>query len=201
MKHVIILITLFVSPFLFASSVEWNCFTSVNISGYQTVGYVGNSAYTDTSISLLISASGGKAFVSESGYTSLVSFSSWTVAYAGEIIAASMFEDESRRYLYRTDASSGDVIELNASHDSLYLAIETQTWKDEYFYVKDKIAYAWVELEISEGEISVVDSAFNFDGGAMYVGGGAVPEPMGGMLLLLGFATMMLKRKKNTSAR
>ena len=61
--------------------------------------------------------------------------------------------------------------------------------------------YGWVELEVdSSGNLNVVDSAYDLDGGPMVVGGGAweggIPEPSGGVLFLLGAAALGLRRVK-----
>ena len=61
--------------------------------------------------------------------------------------------------------------------------------------------YGWVELEIDgQGNVVIRSSAYDLDGGPMVVGGGAwtgnIPEPSGGILLLIGAAVLGLRRVK-----
>ena len=61
----------------------------------------------------------------------------------------------------------------------------------------DKSIFGWVSLSYQHGVLSVVDSAFDADGGPMIVGGGsATPEPSSGLLLLVGGALLALRRRK-----
>ena len=78
---------------------------------------------------------------------------------------------------------------------AMYLAFVCQEAASTTGYI-----YGWVELEIdSNGNLNVVDSAYDLDGGPMVVGGGAwtggIPEPSGGMLFLLGVVALGLRRK------
>ena len=64
--------------------------------------------------------------------------------------------------------------------------------------------FGWIELRIegssSGGDVSILGSAIDLDGGAMIVGGGAwdgaTPEPVSGLLLLLGGALLALRRRR-----
>ena len=42
----------------------------------------------------------------------------------------------------------------------------------------------------------IASSAIDLDGGPMIVGGGAIPEPSSGVLLLLGTIILALRRKR-----
>ena len=61
--------------------------------------------------------------------------------------------------------------------------------------------YGWVSIGVDDdGSPYLVHSAIDLDGGPMIVGGGAweggIPEPSGGMLLLIGAAVLGLRRVK-----
>lgn len=58
------------------------------------------------------------------------------------------------------------------------------------------VAYGWVGLQATgDGNLFVVASAIDLDGGPMIVGGGsATPEPSCGLLLLLGAGLLALRR-------
>lgn len=58
-------------------------------------------------------------------------------------------------------------------------------------------AYGWIKFTVTDGgELNLVSSAIDLDGGPMLVGGGsAVPESSSGCLALLGCALLMLRRR------
>ena len=69
--------------------------------------------------------------------------------------------------------------------------------------------FGWIELRIdgnsTGGNVSISGSAIDLDGGPMIVGGGAwegaTPEPVSGILLLLGGALLALRRARCTVKR
>lgn len=73
---------------------------------------------------------------------------------------------------------------------------------DEHLEVSDTV-YGWVGYHIDQrGQITVLSSAWDLDGGPMIVGGGsATPEPSGGLLLVLGAAALALRRKNGVNVR
>ena len=63
-----------------------------------------------------------------------------------------------------------------------------------------RYAYGWIEVGVdAEGNLTLLDSAADLDGGPMIVGGGAytgaTPEPSAGLLLLVGVAALGLRRR------
>lgn len=73
---------------------------------------------------------------------------------------------------------------------------------DEHLEVANSV-YGWVGYHIDqEGQITVLSSAWDLDGGPMIVGGwSASPEPSGGLLLMLGAAMFALRRKSGVNGR
>ena len=61
------------------------------------------------------------------------------------------------------------------------------------------LSLAWPTNLLFAGKVTLLGSAIDLDGGPMVVGGGAweggIPEPSGGMLVLLGAAMLGLRRK------
>lgn len=59
--------------------------------------------------------------------------------------------------------------------------------------------YGWARYTVDEnGKIYILESALDLDGGAIRVGGGAVPEPSSGLLFFLGMTCFLLKRRLET---
>lgn len=55
--------------------------------------------------------------------------------------------------------------------------------------------YGWAEYNVGQdGVLSIVRSALNVDGDAIVVGGGVVPEPSSGLLLLMGVGLLAMRR-------
>ncbi len=102
------------------------------------------------------------------------------------------FLDESC-YLVHYGLDGGDPVfgelELNV-YEEVFLA---------YASSRDSIYYGWVGLAIDNEGTLYPYGAVDLDGGPMVVGGGAwegnIPEPSGGMLLLIGAAVLGLRRR------
>lgn len=64
-------------------------------------------------------------------------------------------------------------------------------------FADPKYVYGWVNMGVGQnGELSILGSALDLDGGPMVVGGGsAIPEPSCVLLALLGGALLVLRRK------
>ena len=61
-----------------------------------------------------------------------------------------------------------------------------------------RYAYGWMNIGVdARGNLSLLGSAIDLDGGPMIVGGGsASPEPSGAVLLLLGAGMLGLRRQR-----
>ena len=75
---------------------------------------------------------------------------------------------------------------------------------DDWSSTSPDVVYGWVSYEIYQlydgefhDEFRILDYAYDLDGGPMIVGGGAysIPEPSGGLLLVLGAAALGLRRR------
>lgn len=197
MKHFVLIMLLVCSIASFASSVEWNAYILDSVMGYPTVGYAGTQTYADSSISFSVSLSGREMTLLESGWTSLNSFTAWSLAYSGEVISDSLVNDLSRLFFNGDGHGVYNPIVVDVVDDAFYLAFKAQTFKNPDLYEKGVAAFGWVEIGVSYGDLYVKSSAIALDGSQMLVGGGAIPEPTSGLLFLFGLAALALKRSRS----
>ena len=80
-------------------------------------------------------------------------------------------------------------------------------FSDDMVHPRDpRYIYGWVEIAVSDnGTLRLGRSAIDLDGGPMVVGGGAwdgaTPEPMSGLLLLVGGALLARRRRHGRGRR
>lgn len=113
-------------------------------------------------------------------------------------------------------AASGDVVDRDyISSKGEYFAwadYDTETVRTDYTITLDEtenvylafvadsssydgVRYGWMELGLDEdGSLKVYSSAWDIDGDAIAVG--VVPEPTTGLLMMLGIATLALRRAR-----
>lgn len=194
MRCFVLIVSFFCCGALFGATVEWNAYILDSVMGYPTVGYAGTQTYADSSISFSIGISGREMTIGESGWTSLNSFTTWALAYSGEVISDSLVNDSSRIFFNGDGFGVYNSIVVDAVDDVFYLAFKAQTFKNPDLYDKGVAAFGWVEIGVCYGELYVRSSAIALDGSQMIVGGGAVPEPASGLLVLLGVAALALRR-------
>ena len=130
----------------------------------------------------------------------------WISAKEGETVNADSMLGKSNYFFNETFGSAHpdfwrpECIEQEAGVHK-YLKFLIQDYDEVVDYVNGKIPdattyyYGWAEYMVDvDGTFRLLNSAIDFDGGAMVVGGGAVPEPTGGLLLLVGVAALALRR-------
>lgn len=194
-RLLLVVLLLWVSP-LMAATIDWGAFAIAETGPDMiTIGYVGHAVYANSSVQIQTTTShDGMLTISEKD-TYLASFTAWAVAFAGEIVNAAMLSDVSRLF-YRNDGiQANNPFDVNYESDTFYFAFETLVWQDEDMSGVPQTEYGWVNISVAAGELSVVDSAMGLNGSPMIVGGGAIPEPTSGVLLVLGFAALALTRK------
>lgn len=113
----------------------------------------------------------------------------------GDVVNAETMNSPGQ-YFYHTkegvDGASCDYsIEAN---ELIYLAFSTLAWENDGYGPDRYMVYGWVAVDAGGGEVLVTGSAWDADGGAMIVGGGAVPEPSSGVLCLIGLLALMMRR-------
>lgn len=129
----------------------------------------------------------------------------WLIAYCGDIVNSDTTLHCSSYFEYgllgngegREDPISVEVGEVN------YLKIVLQDGEQCFDYqdgartVMPDCYYGWVAYSVdSKGKVSVLSSALDVMGSSLIVGGGVIPEPSSGLLLLLSCAMLALRRKR-----
>ena len=97
----------------------------------------------------------------------------------------------------------GEISDVAPSSDiylSYICSVDPVGYKENQFYY-----YGWVNVTLDYDGSIYAYGAVDEDGGPMVVGGGAwtggIPEPSGGMLLLIGVAVLELRRKNYVRCR
>ena len=129
-------------------------------------------------------------------------FENIAVSREGEVVNASTtrYLDDNRYVVhYGIDDNRyffGEISDVVPSSDiylSYICSVDPVGYRERQFYY-----YGWVNLTLGYDGSIYAYGAFDEDGGPVVVGGGAwtggIPEPSGGMLLLLGVAVLGLKR-------
>ena len=132
------------------------------------------------------------------------------VAVRGDVVSeytTSSLADSA--YLLRHKKEDDDGTEIRSgtfllgTDTSVYLSFICSDFQVHPVYCP--IIYGWMALSIDkDGVLHLVSSAYDLEGGPMVVGGGAwtggIPEPSGGMLMLLGLAALGLRRRSHGTA-
>lgn len=179
-----------------AASVEWGAFALCE-TGSETlaIGYVGKEVYATSSIQIRTTPKGDRLGIEETG-TYLAAFTAWAVASAGEIVNAGLLSDTSRLFFRNDGIQASRPFDVNYASDSFYLAFETLVWDNEEMSGTPQTVYGWVGVDVTAGQLSIVDSAMGLHGQSMTVGGGSVPEPASELLTMLGLAALVLRRSR-----
>lgn len=161
------------------------------------------AAVNSVSVSLFFTASavGGKVKLSDAT-CNLATRITWVSMVVDDIVDASAFGN-GMSSLFSTEyfGASGEM--TVGKNESFYLAFQA------YELVFDidpatgqlkqgDVYYGWVEFYAKhDGNVELLGSAIDTDGGGMIVGGGPlpIPEPSGGVLVLLGVAALSLRRR------
>ena len=123
-------------------------------------------------------------------------FNWWALAIYGDIVSETTFASLNQIELSSwpdLNDSGGTLVE---APDDFYMAFKvSEVLKGSTGYEEGMSWYGWVHVSVDENlEMTLLGADINLYGGAVMVG--AIPEPSGGILLLLGAAILGLRRVK-----
>ena len=187
MKRIITMSLALLGASLSAATVEWNVFAVRQDQdlGACSIYYYGGDKTPEIGFRVQ-----GDSLVADSAMINCgCSVALWALGIFDDVIT----EEYVRNCQMVGDVYFSDLGEITLS-DMLFVEGE------EYYLVLagkgcDVYYTSWVNFAVEDGAISIIGSAVS--DGSLYVGGGAVtiPEPSGGLLLILGVAMLALKRK------
>lgn len=180
---------------VFAATVLWD---SVVLSSYGSYDGVYYYSFTYPYLGFSGSVSDRAMILWAEGSQYMEISSMWCLAEKGSVASVENIVGEGS-YFYAADFAVGGVPSgvqtdyplVIDDAASIFLKMICRT------YVDPNVAtVGWVELayDVDEG-LRIEHSAIDLDGGAMIVGGGAIPEPTGGWLVAVGFALIGLRRR------
>jgi len=197
-----------------ASTVLWNVVTKDTTGEYPSLRVAKNDSppYFLSGFHMSVDVFGDRAVMTANpGATYMLSYAgAWLQADYGEIVNADSTLHAPAYFEYGllgngTASEESIIANVNLSN---YLKFVLQDGEQCFDYQDGKRTampdcfYGWVEYRIdTEGNLEVLASAIDIDGDSIIVGVGTIPEPLGGVLLILGLAELALRRKRNQSMR
>ena len=202
-KRSLVATFLMLSSPVIGATIEWDALTFVDSRCYVEAN-LGKGR--SLSLGLEKESLGQGRYSYSASFFNLMFVGNWCQASYGDVVCADAFSNDASDIAYFS--VSGEDIYVNAGSSAIayrdeimYLVFRCGSM-DEDLKFQD-IVYGWVEYSVGrDGTLTYQHSAWDLDGGAMIVGGGSygpIPEPSGGLLVLIGFAALALRRNKRCS--
>lgn len=208
MRKSLLLVFLFWGMVAHASGVQWDCFTIADYDwgdgGHSLQYTLGYSPYPEAGYTVTKGTGYKRTLTFVPDYSNCGDNSTfWAKATADTILDAA-WVDQATPLMdlgFTKEYTSGGTVALNSSQSAYIALVGESLWMDggqNYYYT------GWIQIQNNQGEIEIVSSALAI-GSAIAVGTGdtysfgtmptPTPEPSSGLLLLLGFAAITLRRK------
>jgi hypothetical protein len=205
MKFAVLGIVVFSTCGLCAANVQWNKILPDQVSErYLSIAhrmdFPGTTSYMGSlSLSLQAESNGANEFTISVDVLNLMFVGNWAEAGCGDVVNKATMRGAGPYIVHSwvdDYECSGYAFTVNGDTDFYLMFVDTGADDMGRFY--DESIYGWVSFHIAEdGALSILESAYDADGGPMIVGGGsAIPEPSNALLLLAGCAALILKRRR-----
>ena len=120
----------------------------------------------------------------------------WSLALYGDIVGEATFGSHRPVEPFYSGADENKGGTLVETPDDFYMVFKvSEVLSDSTGYVEGMTWYGWAHVSVDASlGMTLLDSGIDLYGGAVTVGA-SIPEPSGGVLLLLGLAALGLRRR------
>ena len=178
------------------SNVEWN---RLHSNYLQDVGdgnvflIIGSSLLSSSfDVSILVSAS-PDGWQPTQGYPYSVTTLALRAMALGETVSYETMLSDGLEYFCKAEWGGPTLSDYSVAltDDDVYMGMAVEAYDSNS---NPYVVYGWMKFDpLYDGDINC---AWDIDGGAMVVGGGAIPEPSSGVLMAIGLAMLGVRRKK-----
>ena len=199
LKYIIFALTTLTTSLLVASTVEWNRMLSVYAEDMDS-GAIWQIWGWGKGVMPVIMVTLDYGVLSGSNLMGGICTIWVRQMNEGDVVNAETMNGLGLSYFYHAteDVSGADCDGSIFTDELIYLAFSTLAWGNDEQGPDRYMVYGWVAVDTNGGEVEVTGSAWDADGGAMIVGGGAIPEPSCTLLMLIGFTWLLLTRRHKT---
>lgn len=160
-----------------------------------------NGEYTWILTSIYGNTENGNLYLKQNDFSQEsmdATFNWWAIVSYGEVVDEATFHDATKQVaLFYGDAEYASIKgTLVENPRDFYMAFKaSEVLDDGNAYVEGQSWYGWVHVSVADDlTMTLLGSGIDLYGGAVTVG--AVPEPGGGLLLLIGGAMLALRRRR-----
>ena len=204
MKFAVLGLAMSATYVLGAANVQWNKILPDHVSERHLsiahrLDFPGTTSYMGSlSLSLQTESNGVNEFIVSVDVINLMFVGNWAEAECGDVANRMTMRGTGPYFVHSwvdDDECSNYTFTVNSDTDFYLMFMGTGADDMGRFY--DEAIYGWVNFYISkDGDLSIMESAYDADGGPMIVGGDfSIPEPSSALLLLLGGALLVLMRR------